>query len=368
MTREYQICVRCIMDTTDPEITFDENGMCNHCRTFDLQRKRDLHPYAELEAAAAKMKAEARGRPYDCVLGLSGGVDSSYVALTAHRLGLRCLAVHVDNGWNSELAVMNIENIVGTLGFDLYTHVIDWEEFRDLQRAYIKSGVLDIEALTDHAITALMFRLCRKYRLRHMLSGNNIVTESVLPRAWGHRKSDLTNIRAIHRRFGERRMKTFPVCSTFGIFLHQLLFGIRTVNVLNHVDYNVAKAKEELKQAVGWREYGGKHHESLFTRYYQACLLPRKFGIDKRRAHLANLVLSGQITREEALGRMAEPPCDPAVATKDQEYVEKKLGFSHEDFERYLGEPGTPHTDYPNDEKTFRRVIKLRKAFASMLR
>jgi N-acetyl sugar amidotransferase len=367
MTNGYRMCTRCIMDTSDPAIRFDEAGVCNHCHTFDLQQRRDLKSYRELEATAETIRRRGKGKPYDCILGLSGGGDSSYVALVAHRLGLRCLAVHMDNGWNSELAVQNIENIVTTLGFDLYTHVIDWEEFRDLQRAYVKAAVVDIEALTDHAITATMYRLARKYRVKYLLSGNNIVTESVMPPAWVHRKSDLANIKAIHRRFGEVPMQTFPTCSTRRIFALQLFCGIRVVNVLNHIDYLLARARRELKEQVGWREYGGKHHESLFTRFYQACLLPRKFGIDKRRAHYSNLVLSGQLDRSEALGKMAEPPLPPDQCAQDQAYVGKKLGFDHEEFERYLQEPGRSHRDYPHDDKTFERIVKWRRLLSPVL-
>ncbi|WP_147819493.1 N-acetyl sugar amidotransferase [Salidesulfovibrio onnuriiensis] len=366
MTTEYQICTRCLMDTSDPRIKFDEQGVCNHCHTYDLQEKRDLFPYEALVKIAKQVKADGKSKSYDCILGLSGGVDSSYVALTAHRLGLRCLAVHMDNGWNSELAVMNIENIVTRLGFDLYTHVINWEEFKDLQQAFFKAHVIDIEMLTDHAITAVMYNLARKHGVKYLLSGNNIVTESVLPHAWGHRKSDLANILAIHKKYGTVKLKTFPRCSTWEIFINQELRRIKTINVLNYLDYNVARAKQELMEELNWREYGGKHHESLFTRFYQTYILPTKFKVDKRRAHFSNLVLSGQMTKEEAQKELQKHPWSTETLAQDQEYIEKKLNITHEEFEEYLTTPEVDHYDYPNDEKTFWRVVKIRKLLRSL--
>lgn len=362
MKNEYRICTRCIMDSSDPDIVFDEDGVCNHCHHHDLRISQVAaaapDAAARLAAVVRRIKAARRGE-YDAIMGLSGGVDSSYVAYQAQQLGLKPLAVHFDNGWNSEVAVRNIENIVKRLGFELQTYVIDWTEFRDLQRAFFRANVIDIEMLTDHAIFAALYRLAKQHRIGYVLSGTNFATESVMPRSWLHMKADLRNIRAIHRRFGTVKLRSFPMMSVWKLAYYQYLRGIRSVSLLNYIPYSKTRALQELAQNVGWQYYGGKHYESTFTKFYQAHILPEKFHVDKRRCHLSNLILNGEISRAAALEEIAKPLYEPKQLAADREYVLKKLGFSAEEFAGYLHARGVPHSHYGSDEPVARRLIEL---------
>jgi len=356
------------MDSSDPDIVFDEQGVCNHCHHHD-RRVAQIPAFApdarqQLESVALRIKSSRRGE-YDSIMGLSGGVDSSYVAYLAHRLGLRPLAVHFDNGWNSEVAVRNIENIVKKLGFELQTYVIDWPEFRDLQRSFFRAHVIDIEMLTDHAIFAALYRLAEQNRIRYVLSGTNFATESVMPRSWLHMKADLRNIKAIQKRYGTVKLRSFPTMSIWKLAYYQYVRGIRSVSLLNYIQYNKTHAIRELSEQVGWQYYGGKHYESTFTKFYQAYILPTKFGVDKRRCHLSNLVLNGEISRDAALAELQKPLYDDSELAADRAYVLKKLGIAPDDFEIYLRTPGVPHSDYPSDESIARRLIELTRRLRS---
>lgn len=368
--RPYQICTVTVMDTTDPDIRFDGEGVCNYVgeyRAFEASLPGAEERQRLLEERIARIKQLGKGREYDCVLGLSGGVDSSYMAYLAKRFELRPLVVHFDNGWNSELAVKNIEELVTRLGFDLQTLVMDWEEFRDLQRSYFLASVIDIEVPTDRMILGTVHRLAAKHRIRTILTGTNHATEWLLPRSWIYRKADAVNMRAIHARFGTVPLKRSP---TFGVrdrLLYTYLRGIRSFAILDHVEYGKAKAKSLLMEELGWRDYGGKHYESVFTRFYQGHVLPRKFGVDKRRAHLSNLILSGEITREEALAELEQPTYDLDLQQQDLQYVSKKLGFTVEEMEEILTRDPIPHETYGTDEaqhaslmRWVTRVSKLR--------
>lgn len=359
-TREYQICTRCILDTNDdPEIAFDQSGVCNHCATYDRVSESRLaggnQRESRLEALLERIKAAGKKRDYDCVVGVSGGVDSTYVACLAKQYGLRALAVHCDNGWNSELAVKNIENIVKKLSFDLYTHVINWDEFRDLQLSYLKASVVDIEAVTDHAIVATLYQVAVKNKIKYILSGENIATEGLLPQHWVHNKNDLINIKAIHRRFGSIRLKTYPTLGFRKNLLYQRLLGINYVAILDYVDYVKDDAKEIIIDELGWRDYGGKHYESIFTRFYQSYILPRKFSIDKRKSHLSSLICSGQMSREAALEKAGEEIIDNDLLGSDKEYVIKKFGLTAQSFEEIMALPIKRHTDYPSILNVYRR-------------
>lgn len=365
MDRPYQICTRCVMDTSDPDIAFDSEGICSHCR--DYERLHARHVASPIESAAlldrtvADIKASGRGKEYDCIVGLSGGVDSSYVAYKAKELGLRPLAVHLDNGWDSELAVANIERIVKKLGIDLHTHVIDWEEFRDLQRAFFRASVVDIELLTDHAIFAVIYRTALDHGVKYFLSGYNVATESVMPRSWFYgNKLDSRNIRSIYRKYGEGRpIRTFPILSMLDILLFVFARRVRTVPLLNYVHYDKARAMDLLQRELGWVYYGGKHYESRFTQFYQAYILPNKFRVDKRRAHLSSLIYSGQLGRREALELLTRETLPARLADEEREYVIKKLGFTLEEFEAYLRAPARPHYDFASYDKLFRRLLRL---------
>jgi N-acetyl sugar amidotransferase len=357
-----RVCARCVMDESDRNIRFDADGVCNHChdaeRALAKVRLSPEESKARLQALAAEIGKTRTAEGYDSIIGLSGGVDSSYTAWLAHKLGLRPLAVHLDNGWNSEIAVANIHNLVQRCGFDLVTLVIDWPEFRDLQRAFIKAGVVDIEMLSDHAIVATMFRLCRKHGIQTVLSGTNVATEHGMPRSWVWNKQDLTNIRAIHARYGSVRLKTFPTMGLVRSALWRLpAFGYRFVELLDSANYRKTSAIEELKREAGWREYGDKHHESVFTKFYQSYILPTKFGIDKRRVHLSALIRNAEITRGVALEALNEPIYDPAELRRDREFVLKKLGFSEAEFDALMAAPPVPHDHYRSDRKV-RDVLK----------
>ena len=356
-TSEYQICLRTVMDTTDPDIWFDEHGVSSHALNFDRNFAGILAANAsgasrpELERVVAEIKAAGAGKPYDCIIGVSGGVDSSYLVLQAVRLGLRPLLVHFDSGWNSELAVGNIANIVERLGLDLYTQVVDWREMKDLQLAFFKASVPNCDIPTDHAFASVAYEQAKKYGIKYVLSGHNLVSESILPTAWGHDAGDARHLRAVHRRFGTRRLKSYPVFGHVKRYLwYEIINGIKSVAPLNLMPFDYRTAKAEIAQELGWRDYGGKHHESVFTRYFQGYYLPTKFGFDKRKAHLSSLILAGQLTREEALAELEHPPYDAALRKQDHEFIAKKLGVTTTELEEIFRRPPKAHTDYPTEK------------------
>jgi N-acetyl sugar amidotransferase len=370
--RPYKICSRCIMDTTDPDIAFDESGVCNHCHHYDrLARERLFASPAhrgKLEALIASIKTSGKGREYDCVIGVSGGVDSTYVAYRVKELGLRPLAVHLDNGWDSELAVANIQKTLSHLGIDLYTYVIDWEEFRDLQLAFLKASTPDSEIPTDHAIMAILYRIAARENVRYIILGTNVISESVLPLKWGYGYADLKYIRSVQKRFGKKKLKSFPGFSLVQLFYYMALRRIRLVSILNYGRYDKKQAMEIIQKKLGWIDYGGKHYESIYTRFLQAYILPRKFNIDKRKAHYANLALSGQMTREEALGKLGDVSCTPATLKEDREYVIKKLGLAEAEFESIMALPRKTFLDYPTHYATLERVKRLRNKLNAIRR
>lgn len=358
--RAYRQCCVSVLDTNDdPQMRFDADGRCHYYQDYIRAAQEQIHPRRELDALVGQIQERGRGKTYDSILGLSGGVDSTYVAYIAKQLGLRPLAIHFDNGWNSELAVKNIENVVNRLGFDLATYVIDWTEFRDLQLAYLKASVVDIEAVTDHAILATLYRLAAKHGIRDIVSGTNVVTEHVLPAHWVHPKTDHVNIRAIHREFGTVPLRTYPFMDLKLKKYHQLIRRTRIHSILDYVNYDKAEVKRLIADELGWRDYGGKHYESIFTRFYQGYILPRKFGIDKRKAHLSNLIFAGQITRQEALAELAKPIYDPQQLAADYTFVLKKLGLSDQEFEELMNRPPRPHTDFATEQSVYRRFPRL---------
>lgn len=351
------------MDTTDPDIVFDAGGVCSHCHRYDRVARDRVIPAADrqrrLDELVAEIKAGGRGKPYDCVIGVSGGVDSTYVAWLVKDLGLRPLAVHLDNGWNSELAVANIEKTLKTLGIDLYTHVIDWEEFRDLQVSFLKASTPDGEVPTDHAIFALLYQMASRHGIRHVITGTNVATEAVLPEKWGYGYFDWRYIRDVHGRFGSARLSTYPHFSLPRLAYYMFVRRIRLVSILNHVDYDKAQAMELLQSRLGWVYYGGKHYESIYTRFYQAYVLPRKFDIDKRKAHHSTLVLSGQMTRDEALAAMQEPVYPEKALIEDRDYSIKKLGLTAASFEAIMTAPRKTFLDYRTSRSFFAAAKRL---------
>jgi N-acetyl sugar amidotransferase len=372
-TRPYQICSRCVMDTTDEEIHFNAEGVCNHCVDFEtLQKPQILKGYEgrqALDTYVAKIKADGKGKAYDCIVGLSGGVDSSYVAQRVIELGLRPLAVHVDTGWNSELAISNIEKIVHALNIDLFTTVVDWDEMRDLQLAFLKSGVANCDVPQDHTFIAVLFNLASKKGIRWVISGHNLQSESILPESWGYISIDSKHLHSIHKKFGTRRLKSFPTYSLFEYtFWWPYVRKIKILKILNFEDYRKDQAKQLLMERFGWRDYGGKHYESRFTKFFQSYYLPTKFGYDKRRAHLASLVVSGEITRSEALEEILKPPFDPDEAKQDKLFVAKKLGVTATEFDAILAGPCKSYLDYPSNAARIDQLLRIKSKLSNWLR
>lgn len=364
--RLYQVCVRCVMDTTDPEIQFDSQGICNHCRNFDEIIKPQW-PSAEdgklmLEKMIEAVKAHGKGKAYDCIIGLSGGVDSSYCALKVAEWGLRPLVVHVDAGWNSELAVMNIEQICRRLEFDLITHVVDWEEMRDMQLAFLKSNLANQDAPQDHAFFAALYAYAEKAGVKYVINGSNFATESILPRAWGYDAMDATLLKAIHRRFGVEKRGKFPVISFFDLYVkYPRLLKMEVLRPLNLLPYNKSEAIATLERELGWRYYGGKHFESRWSRFFQAYYLPYKFGYDKRKAHLSSLILDGQLSRSDAMKELSQPLYDENLLVEDKLFIAKKLRITMDELNDLIDQPVHHYSEYPNHQ---RKLKILRSGYA----
>lgn len=373
--RAYQICTRCIMDTSDPDITFDDNGVCDHCYDYEAQAKSMLWDTRQMQeklpALIDKIKASGRGKEYDCIIGVSGGVDSTYVAYKVKELGLRPLAVHMDNGWNSALAVTNIHKVLNKLGIDLYTEVLDWEEFKDLQLAFLKASTPDSEIPTDHAIQAVLMQAASKHKIKYIIGGSNIRSEAIMPEAWSQGIRDWKYIYGVHKKFGTVPLKTFPHFTIFDFMLGRVLRRYSWVDILNYLDYNKTEAMRVLENELGWVYYGGKHYESVYTRFFQAYILPNKFGADKRRAHLSTLVCSGEITREQALEAIQEPICAPEMLREDKEFVIKKFGLTESEFEEIMSLPKKTIADYPAYENglflKLMRVIYRAPRYAKLM-
>ena len=346
----------------EPQISFDSAGICNHCRRYDelvvTRVARGADGRRILDSIVSRIKDAGRGKEYDCIIGVSGGVDSTYVAYLVRKLGLRPLAVHFDNGWNSELAVSNIEKVLKRLNIDLYTYVVDWEEFRDLQLAFLKASVPDGEIPTDHGIFALLWKVAARRGIRYIISGMNFATEAMSVPDWSYGHSDWRYIKAVHARYGTRSLKTYPHFSLLDLAWINVVRRVRTVSVLNYVEYDKADAMRILQNELGWVYYGGKHYESVYTRFWQGYVLPRKFGIDKRYGHLSDLINSGQITRKQALEEMSAQPYTPQMQDQDRRYVIKKFELTEAEFDALMALPPRSFREFPN---SFTRVERLKK-------
>jgi N-acetyl sugar amidotransferase len=357
MKKPYQICTRCVMDTSVEDIRFDAAGVCNYCTEFLTTSQHVLtRPDAErakaLERFVARVKASGAGKPYDCVIGVSGGVDSSWALVQAVKLGLRPLAVHMDNGWNSELAQNNIANLVRGLGVDLHTHVIEWEEYRKLMQAFFEADVVDVELLYDNAMMAVNYQQATKYGLKFILAGSNQATEGMrMPTGWNWFKFDRKNIAALGRRFGGVRLRTFPSIGTLGFVWLEFIRGVHWIPFLDYLDYQKSAALEVLQRDYGYKPYLFKHYESVFTRFYQGYILPRKFGFDKRRVHLGTLVTAGQLDRDTALKQLEGIPYASAQALEeDRQYFIKKMRWTAAQLDEYIARAPQPHSNYPSEK------------------
>jgi len=353
MSKQSKICSITVMDTTDPDIVFDNKMVCNHYYNYQNNVKSRIEvgnqAESELVKIIEKIKREGKSKPYDCIIGVSGGTDSTFVAYKCKELGLRPLAVHFDNGWNSELAVSNIEKVLNQLEIDLYTYVIDWKEFSDLQVSFLKSSTPDIEIPTDHAIFAILYKVAVKYKIKYIMNGMNFRTESIMPSSWAYGHIDWKYIKNVHKTFSNGKLKSYPRFSFLDLFYYTFFRRIKFISILNYLDFNKEEAQKFLTDKLGWRDYGGKHHESVYTRIVQTYILPKKFNIDKRKAHLSNLILSGQITREQALKLLEIPPFEEQQSKEDVEYLIKKLKLSSGDFENIMNSPNKTFKDYPNN-------------------
>lgn len=365
----YQICTNCVMDTSDTAIVFDEKGVCDHCNTFYQHTLPNWHTDEKgrklLQSLVEKIKLAGEGKDFDCIIGMSGGIDSSYLTYIAkEQLGLRPLVFHVDAGWNSQEAVNNIEKLVDNLGLDLYTEVIDWEEMKDLQLAFFKSGVPHIDTPQDHAFFATMYKFAEQYKVRYILTGANLSTECIRnPIEWMYYQSDSIQLRDIHRRFGTRPLINYPVTS---ILRHKIYLpyvkGIRVVRPLNYIPYIKEEAIELLVEKFGWQPYPQKHFESRFTRFYEGYWLPKKFGYDTRRVQFSSLILTGQMTRDEALEKLKQPPYDESTIAQDFEYIATKLGITVEELQGYMDAPNKTYRDYKSQRRIYLLGARVMKA------
>lgn len=360
--KNYVKCSKSILDNiSDPDIEFDENGISNYYYQFnefvdnlpnEKIRKEKFDNYID------KIKQSGKGKKYDCILGLSGGLDSSYLALLAKDYGLNPLVVHFDYGWNTDIAIRNIELITKKLDFDLYTYVIDWEMIKDLQRSYYMASVIDLDVPADHTIFGAIFKIAKKMKIKYILSGSNFQTELIMPKSWNYLKTDLTNIRNIHKKFGKRKFENIP---TNGI-LQQLfykIYGFESVPLLYYTDYIKEDVVSRLKNEIGWQDYGGKHFENIYTRFYQGYVLPYKFGVDKRKAHLSNLIFSNQINLENAEFEFNNNNYTTAMMKSDFEFIAKKLDFTLEQFEEILNQKNISHEFYGTDIKQRKLLFNI---------
>lgn len=352
------------MDTTDPNITFNEDGVCNHCKEFE--RKWNNYGYkpnvsaSELNIIVNEIKLSSKKSKYDCILGISGGVDSSYLAHLSNKLGLRVLAVHVDAGWNSEIAVQNIHNICNKLNIDLYTEILDWETIKELQRAYMFSGLANLDIPQDHAFLAGVYNYALKYNVKYMLNGSNLATEGILPSAWGYSALDYKSIKSIFRKYKRKgNLRKYPHFNIIKYFIMKK--KIIRVNLLNYVPYSKKEAIGLLAKEYNWRYYGGKHFESRFTKFFQSYYLPIKFGYDKRRAHLSSLVITGEISRDEALKIMSDKNFYPIEEMiEDRDYILKKLEISEKDWNIIMDSPNKSEDDYASNKNLIAFLIKVK--------
>ena len=344
------------MDTSDPNISFDEEGICDYCNNFKAEILPNWHTDARsgqaLAVLAEKIKADGKGRDFDCIIGLSGGLDSSYVAYVAKEMmGLRPLLFHVDAGWNTDQAVGNIEKLVDGLGLDLYTEVVNWEEMKDFQLAFLRSQIADQDLPQDIAFFSALYKFARKNRIKYVLTGANFSTECCRePEEWGgYPGSDLRLVHDIHSKFGKRELKSFPKLDIFIYKVwYQRFLGMEIVKPLNLVPYIKKEAEAELARRFGWKKFQHKHHESRFTRFYEDYWMPRKFGFHKRRAHFSSLIMTGQMTRDEALARIAQPEMDEHFLKQEFEYVANKLGLTVPELQEIFEGDNKTYRDYKN--------------------
>ncbi len=368
----YAICSRCVMDTSDSNIVFDDEGVCDHCLTFEKKTKPNWNfgqgHELELDELCSRIRKSGEGKDFDCIIGMSGGVDSSYLThLAKNVMGLRPLVFHVDAGWNSQIAVTNIERLVDALSLDLFTEVVDWQEIRDLQLAFFKSGVPHIDTPQDHAFFATMYKFAKQHKVKYILTGANLSTECIRnPIEWMYYQSDSTQIKDIHRKYGEQKLKTFPLSSALNHkFWLPFIKGIKVKKPLNLVLYDKENAIKLLQDTYGWESYPQKHFESRFTRFYEGYWLPEKFGFDTRRVQFSSLIVTGQMTRKEALEKLTFPILDKATVLQELDYVASKLEISAAELQGFLKIPNKSYLDYKSQHLLYKFGSALHKALGA---
>lgn len=362
----HQVCTNCVMDTTDSKIVFDEKGVCDHCNTYFKDILPNWHTDERgdkaLKEIIEKIKKEGEGKDFDCLMGMSGGIDSSYLLYAMkEKYGLRPLVFHVDAGWNSQIAVNNIERLVDGLGLDLYTEVINWEEIKDLQLAYFKSGVPHIDTPQDHAFFATMYKFASKHKIKYILTGGNYSTECVRnPLEWMYYQSDSIQLKDIYKKHGTGKLKDYPVTN---ILWHKVylpyLKGIKLIRPLDYIPYHKDEAMQFLVDTFGYQKYPQKHFESRFTRFYEAYWLPEKFGYDTRKVQFSSLILTGQMTREDALEELKKPAYDPETIKQDFEFIANKLGISVDELQSYMDAPNKTYKDYKSQDSIYNLGAKM---------
>lgn len=362
--REYQMCTRCIMDTSDPDIQFDEQGICNHCTSFIDRLQSRQYVKGESEAIWSHyvevIKQHGKGKQYDCIVGISGGVDSCYTAYLCKKHGLRALLIHMDNGWDTEIAVNNIITLAKELDFDYMSYVLDWEEFKNIQLAYLKASSVDLEMPTDVAILACIYEVAAKHKIKYIISGGNLSSEGILPLHWGyHSYKDMKMYNHIVRKYSNISIKKVPVIGLLKESWYRFFYKIKTLYILNYIDFNKDVAKKYLMDNLNWKDYGGKHHESKITAFWQGYVMYEKFGMDYRKAIFSSQICLHQISREEALKKLEEQPFNDEKIKEDKKYIAKKFGITNEELEQYLKLPPKTYVDFPNNKKLIEFCYRL---------
>lgn len=360
---EYKICNRCVMDTSDVDINFDEKGNCNHCNNYFNRIATRVYNGEQSDIELAKLideiKKSGKNKKYDCVIGVSGGIDSSYVAYIAKQHGLKPLLVHLDNGWNSEISVKNIKNLADILGMDYESFVLDWEEFKDLQLSFLKASIPEMETPTDIAIPGALHKLAAQYGVKYIISGGNFATEGILPKTWHYNAKDMKYLRHIHNKFGKKKLKMFPIFGAKQEIYYKFVKGIKIIYMLNYVPYNKHEAMDLLQNKLGWRYYGGKHYESKYTGFVQSYIMPAKFNMDYRRATYSTQICTGEINREFALEDLKKHPWNDETYKTEKEYICKKLGISVIEFDDIMKTQPKIYRDYPNNERRLEFIYKI---------
>lgn len=365
---QFRECIRCLMDNiNNKNINFNEKGFCNFCEDYLLKKKIiDIKNSAtELEKLHKQIKEDGKGKKYDCIIGLSGGIDSSTVLVRAVENGLRPLAVHLDNGWNSEISQNNIKNLVSNLNVDFETYIIDWEEYKNLMRSFLSANVVDIELLMDNAMISINYKYCRKYNIKHILAGTNFNSEGIkMPANWNWFKYDKKNIVEIYKKFTKKKIKSLPTFGTLDYIYNTYIRKIKWISYLDYQDYNKFFEVEKLKNNYNFKPYGHKHSENIFTRFYQNYILPNKFKIEKKKIHLSSLIMSGAISRDQAKDELKQNLYDLNTDLEtDKRFFLKKIGWGNDDFIRYMNEKPKLHSEYPSELGFWMKLTKLYKFF-----